>query len=71
MRSSDFDIEFRAKIDSHLREGVVVPVDGGFDAFCLADTFDKYAHGPVAQCVGSGDDTNHQGGLLVIVKEVF
>jgi len=27
-----FDIEFRAKIDLYSREGVVVPVEGGFDA---------------------------------------
>lgn len=30
-------------MDSYLREGVMTPVEGGFDAFCLADTIDNYA----------------------------
>ena len=61
MRSSDFDIEFRAKIDSYLREGVVVPVDGGFDAFCLAETFDKYA---LSHNVSAPE-------MIQIIKDVF
>jgi len=61
MQPNDFDDEFRAKIDTYLKEGVEIAVDGGFDAFCLADTFDKYA---LAHNLTANE-------LVHVVKEVF
>ncbi|DBA97008.1 TPA: hypothetical protein ACH3X1_015291 [Trebouxia sp. C0004] len=41
---ADFDADFIVKVDQYLKEGLIPPMEGGFELFCSTAILDEYAN---------------------------